>query len=523
MGVITVPQSHLLARITRITAVLTLLPGALLAQTGRDGTQGAGGLVASGPKFQVVRSVAGTSGSEKDGKLVIDNPQTIFHIGQDHKVIVYFEWLGPLGPHKFEGMWKNPDGKVVMIAEFQYSATAKQFAGYWTMLLSGSETPGIWSLDARIDGEAAGSFPFQLVTEPGADMPPPAPTPARQPLEPAALYQHAVAATVYVDKFDGRGKIVGHGSGFYLDDGRLLTAFQNIDGAKQVRVVSADGRSAEVTQVLMWNRWQDWAILAVEGTKAIALARAEAKTWTIGTPCFYLEVSAGSSRVITSTSIVGQNTFPRAGERLNLSASPDRAAVGSPLLNEFGEVIGMIGGSLAPGTNLLESYLLSESGAGSGGILRYGLAVPITLVPAASARPTPVTFDQLAQAGQMIPVVTAGDRVEFGELATTLDKGKGIPGLRNSRQQFSHRDAKIYVYINWDPNTKFKGVATMAIYDVDNHPLSESKPLKVNLHPGDLTAGIWELNLAVLPSGTYRVDVALGGELVWRRFFRLGD
>lgn len=477
----------------------------------------------TGPKFRVLRSVAGTSGTEKDGRLVIDNPRTIFHLRQDHKVIVYFEWEGPVGPHKFEGLWKNPESKVVMISDFQYSATAPQFAGYWTMLLSGSEPTGVWTLEARIDGEAAGSFPFQVVLEPGAE--PPTPRPARQPLAPAEIYQRALAASVYVDKLDVRGKPMGRGSGFYLDDGRLVTAFHNIDGAKQVRVTFSDGRTIEATQVLARNRWQDWAILLVNAPKVTGLPRAHSKSWTIGTVAYYLEVSTGSSRVITDANIVGADTFPRAGDRLNLSASPDGAAIGSPLLNEYGEVIGIVGGSLVPGTNLLESYLLAmaPSNAGGAGIIRYGLAVPVTLIPAASDHAAPATFDELTHNGEMLPLLTAPEKVEFGEFVLTLGKGPGMLTSRDSRQQFSHRDGKMYVYVSWHPNTKFKGVATMALFDVENRLLGQSKPLKLNLHPGDIAAGIWDITLAPLPSGTYRVDVSLGDDLVWRRFFRLTD
>ena len=105
----------------------------------------------------------------------------MFYLGQDHKIIVYFEWEGPPGPHKFEGIWKNTDGKVALISDFQYVAPGKQFSGYWTMLLSGSEAPGLWTLEAHIDGEYAGELSFQLIAGSSAALSP-APTPLRQPL-----------------------------------------------------------------------------------------------------------------------------------------------------------------------------------------------------------------------------------------------------------------------------------------------------------------------------------------------------
>jgi len=187
--------------------------------------QAAGGVAVSGPKFRVIRALAGTEGVEKDGKLLLDNPQTVFHLGRDKKVMVYFEWQGPVGFHKFEGMWKNPDGRVVVISDFQYTASSTEFAGYWTMLLSDADPTGIWTLEARIDGEAAGSFPFQLAADPDSASLKPS---ARQPLSPSEIYKAEVPATVFVDKLDAAGKVLERGSGFFLDEHRLLTAFENM-------------------------------------------------------------------------------------------------------------------------------------------------------------------------------------------------------------------------------------------------------------------------------------------------------
>ncbi len=271
-------SNSLFNKFLRLLLALALLPTILHAQapeTQQSAQPAAGGLAPTGQKFRVVRSMAGTSGRQVGDKLVIDNPQTIFHLNQDHKVIVYFEWEGPIGPHKFEGLWKNPEGNVVMVSDFAYTAAGTQFAGYWTMLLSGSETVGIWTLQARIDGEDAGSYPFQLVTEPGA--PSPAPTaPVRQPLSPDALYQRALSAIVFVDKYDAAGKMVLRGSGFYLDDGRVVTAFHNIDGAKFVRLTLADGRVAQLTQALVLEPLAGLGDTAVgssrgSGTYAVAI------------------------------------------------------------------------------------------------------------------------------------------------------------------------------------------------------------------------------------------------------------
>ena len=511
----------------RPKAHLSILAAALIicgASVGSVWAQGGGGGRVGGPTFKVLRSMAGSSGTETNGRLVIDDPRTVFYLGQDHKIVVYFEWEGPPGQHKFEGIWKNTESKVALISDFQYVAPGKQFSGYWTMLLSGSEAPGLWTLEAHIDGESAGELSFQLIAGSNA-APVPAPTPLRQPLATAELYKRLSGASAYVDKIDAHGKAVARSSGFYLDTGQFVTAFQNIDGATKLRVISTDGSAQDVTAVQSWNRWQDWAVLSVGGVKMAGVSRADPKSWSVGSVCYFLQTSSGSGRVIADGTIVGQNTFPKAGERLNLAESPNRASIGSPLVNEFGEVVGMVGGSLAPGTDLLGSYLLTtaSSNLGQTSYIRDGLAVPINLIPLVASQNPPTSLEELTRNGQMLPLVSSEEKVVFAGLSLKLEKGKGVPTPTDSRQQFSHQDQKISVYVNWNENLPFKGTATMAVYDADNRALGQASPLKVTLHPGSLSLTSWEIPLTTMPSGIYRVDVSLGDDIVWRKFFRLAD
>jgi hypothetical protein len=123
----------------------------------------------------------------------------------------------------------------------------------------------------------------------------------------------------------------------------------------------------------------------------------------------------------------------------------------------------------------------------------------------------------------MVPLLNLEDRVVFAGLALKLEKGQRVPSPADSRQQFSHQDQKIYVFVNWNENKPFKGTATMAIFDADNRTLGKTNPLKLTLRPGDLSVSAWDIPLATIPAGIYRVDVSLGDDIVWRKFFRLAD
>ena len=116
----------------------------------------------SASPYRKLRSISGASGHDDKGKFVMDDARSAFTAGKDTKVIVYFEWEGPLGPHHFEGLWKSPAGRIVLVSDFSYEAKTTHFSGYWTMLLADSTPSGEWSIEARIDGEAAGFHTFQI-------------------------------------------------------------------------------------------------------------------------------------------------------------------------------------------------------------------------------------------------------------------------------------------------------------------------------------------------------------------------
>jgi hypothetical protein len=119
----------------------------------------------------MIRSVVGAKGEQRNGSFVMTEPRSVFYIPEDREVIVYFEWEGPKGNHRCEGMVKRPSGQFATMTSFEY-ATQPRFAGYWKMPLSDSTPTGNWIFESHVDGELAGQATFQVVsnTKP-ADLP----------------------------------------------------------------------------------------------------------------------------------------------------------------------------------------------------------------------------------------------------------------------------------------------------------------------------------------------------------------
>lgn len=483
----------------------------------RPSATGGGGRSAD-PNFRVIRSVSGTTILDQGGRFTVEDPRTVFYAPADKQVIVYFTWEGPTGPHRFEGLWKNPLGKVAMTSDFDYAPDQKRFSGYFKMLLGETPAAGVWTLEARIDGETAGTHNFQITIAPRPEEA--VTTPTRRVLSPSDIYRHAAAASVVVENINAKAVRRNVGTGFFIGPGRLVTSFQVIDGASKVRIVGHGGQRFETEEVLAWNRREDWVILKVALDAAATLERAPASSWAVGDRTYFLDVPSENNRVLVETSLIGKQNMGAAGDRLNIADTANRGAVGSPVLNEFGEVIGLVGGNLLPGAAFLEDLAFSARSNALGTTGRGSLAVPINLIdqPAGSA----TTINGLAASGQFMPALVSSQSVLSGTLARRLNTKANPPQTIDDKTEFSRADNQGVLFLTWLAREKRKGRPSLRMYDLDNLLISESlNKKKITVSPNEIKYSLWELDFAALPAGIYRFDVLLEGDIVWRTFFRM--
>jgi hypothetical protein len=488
---------------------------------------------ASQSKFRLVRSISGSKGHEQVGRYIIDDPRTIFKVPDDRQVLVYVEWEGIAGLHEFEGHWKNPAGKLVAVSNFKIEVRGRTCSGFFTLLLSETSETGIWTLEARVDGELTGEHKFQIVSaaDPAAQTtqaPPqanptgPPPEQARQPLTESQIYEIANAATALVEKLDSKGQRIDGGSGFFVEPDVLLTAFQVIDGASRLRVSLLDGRRLETQEALSWDKWQDWAFIKVDSGRKQSIRLSSSAESLVGSRVYALAVSASGARVIVRCDIVGKGRFPRNGERINLNCThPD--VIGSPLLDEYGDVIGIVGGSMIPGwasTKVLPGVYFSGSRLANA---NPGLvAVPIKSPSKPSAGHPATNLQQLASDATFTPVLTRFENIQYGTLAKRVET-KPVPRAMEETYEFRSTDP-LTVFIDWQPKEKIKGAATLRIYDLAGRLLIESKPAKLDVKPGPNSSyRWWKADISSLKPAIYRVDVLIDSSPIWRAFFKVND
>ena len=476
-----------------------------------------GGGQAAESAFRMVRSISGSKVVDNGGRYSIEDPRSVFYVPADKEVDVYFTWEGPLGPHHFEGLWKKPDGKLLMISDFDYKADQPRFGGYFRMLLGETPPTGVWTLEARIDGEMVGTHNFQII----AAARPDAPLPARRMLIPADIYKRAAAASVFIENLNQLGERRSQASGFFIEPDRLITAFQAVDGASKVRIVTPDGRRVEANEVVAWNRRQDWIILRVDAGQLPTMQPAATESWAIGDRVYVLDVPAEGNRVLIETSIIGKQSLSGgAGERISVGDNLSRRSLGSPLLNEYGEVIGLIGGNMIPGSAFVED--LAFSARSLAGTTRGTLAIPESLIGKATTGGSPTTIENLASSGQFMPALSGNDNVLSGTLSRSVNRKTDPPQPIEERSEFARRDATAMLLVTWLPREKRKGIPSLRLFDLDNRLLSESPgKKKISVSPQKLSYSGWEVPLGNLPSGIYRLDVTLNTDTVWRTFFRI--
>jgi len=118
--------------------------------------------------------------------------------------------------------------------------------------------------------------------------------------------------------------------------------------------------------------------------------------------------------------------------------------------------------------------------------------------------------------------VTALRDVSFGMI--TQGKPQKSKGLRPKEMKldFTPRDEFASVVIAFQGIESWRGTAQLQVYDVDNHLLVRTDPIKINLRSGEIQERAWSFPLVMQP-GLYRADVTVGEEVAWREYFRVRE
>ena len=147
---------------------------------------------------------------------------------------------------------------------------------------------------------------------------------------------------IWVTTFDSKGNLLRTESGFFISpDGRFVTTAHALDGAVNAVAKTADGGIYNVSGVLTVSKSADLAVLKAD-IKPQKLLRFLDLNKTG-------ELSAGARVAVVGSSLAGNEGSARettitapSSDRLEIAGATAASSVGSPVVNENGDVIGIV-------------------------------------------------------------------------------------------------------------------------------------------------------------------------------------
>jgi hypothetical protein len=467
-----------------------------------------------------VKSQSGPSGKIVENHFIFDESRNRFVYPQDKTLTVYFEWEAPPGNHTLSAFWKDPIGRTSSISpDIKIETKTADLNAYWIFEVNPSDRSGIWTVDIRVDGEPAGSHSFELVIpEPPktevALAPPPLPSLDQ-------IYASVQRSLVWIYKLDEAGRRTDTSLGFVIGRDRIATAFQSIDGTLKVEVEFADRHKTICEEVWACDRFQDWALLKVQTDQVPPLASIEGGSVPVGERYLVFNVEKEDIRVIGGVDITARRTVPGFGERIQLSPFPASEAAGGPLLNPNGMVVGIVGGSITPGSRFSRRAMSVSPGLWSK-LNGETAATPITVLPAPN-RFQPASFQSLLDRGVLTTPLKPTSSLLYGGSARSVAKRSNDLSTTDA-SEFSHRDQFAWIYTLWQKKDKIgKGVVSAKVYDSRNRLLVDVTPKRVSLPEGPPLRVAFDVPLEKFSPGVFRVDVLWNDQPAWRTFFTVTD
>ena len=155
----------------------------------------------------------------------------------------------------------------------------------------------------------------------------------------AKLETRVRPSVIWLTVFDAKGNLLRTQSGFFISpEGRFVTTERAIDGGINAVAKTADGGIYNVSGILAASKALDLAVL-----------QAEVKRVTFVEPNKNGNLSPGAGVVVVGSGLAGDEggaremtIASRDPERLEITGATPLSAVGSPVVNRDGEVVGVV-------------------------------------------------------------------------------------------------------------------------------------------------------------------------------------
>jgi hypothetical protein len=227
----------------------------------------------------------------------------------------------------------------------------------------------------------------------------------------------------------------------------------------------------------------------------------------VGTRCISIEGTTAGARVLIWGSIAGQAGAP--GRQVLIASFGNAFGMpGAPVVDEYGNLLGIVGAGLPGDSRPVDDVLAARDGVGGAPI------IPLASMP---IRTPTRELASLRTSGELMPALAGGPRTAFGSFYQGTIRRRDSPA---TTQVFSPADRSIRVVVDWSTSERLRGNAALQVIDAENNVIGASPPRKVNFNKGSTARSSWDVPIVKAP-GLYRVDVTLDGRPYWRAFFRV--
>lgn len=154
---------------------------------------------------------------------------------------------------------------------------------------------------------------------------------------------------VEVSGYEDGARFEASGSGFFVSsEGRIVTNYHVIDGATSGTVKLEDGRTAAIGNVLGYDKDIDLAIITIAGSGFPALVIGSSDRAAVGDKVVAIGSPLGVFQNTVSDGIISKVW----ADAIQTNAAVSHGSSGGPLLNRYGEVIGIITAGAEAGENI---------------------------------------------------------------------------------------------------------------------------------------------------------------------------
>jgi TonB family protein len=231
-------------------------------------------------------------------------------------------------------------------------------------------------------------------------------------------------SVIWVTVFDSKGNLLRTESGFFISaDGRFVTTARAVEGGVNAVAKTGDGGIYNVSGILATSKELDLAVLQVDTKKVPFVGLNKNPTLSVGTRVVVIgSALAGNDGSAREMTIAAQQP-----DRLEIGGATPPSSVGSPVLNENGEVVGVVTATgektTARPTSALES-LLSRVAAD------IHARWPATAEASATPKPTPKPRILYAPSPAFPPGVSQGGVSGTGRFRLSFDGSGNVTNVQ---------------------------------------------------------------------------------------------